>query len=535
MKLNHVALWVVCTLGFLCADGQPPIIPLPKEYKAINDSFNLNSGVALVIAEAALADEGYYLQKELLKQTGITVAIQRTKSPRSIILQKSPAKKLITGSYNLNMSANEIAISAADDEGIFNGIISLLQLTASKKAINGSMNIAVWNIADEPLYPWRGLMLDESRHFFGKEKVKSLLDWMAFYKLNKFHWHLTDEPGWRLEIKKYPLLSLIGGIGNQTNPNAAAAFYTQEDIKEIIQYASERKIEVIPEIDMPGHARAANKAYPEFSGGGSEKYPDFTFDPGKEATYTYLTSILKEVNVLFPSKMIHLGGDEVSFGNQQWGKNTGIQKIMAANNLKNLKDVEDYFMKRMADSLYKLNSQFLAWDEMANLSLPTDKTIIFWWRHDKPGQLKMAVDKNYSVVLCPRIPLYFDFVQDSNHTVGRKWKGAYAGLENLYAFDATHFISKSKQGKVLGIQANVWTEVIATPQRLDYMIFPRISALAEAAWSEKRDYQNYLDRLKAHLILYRENQTFFYNPFIPVMTDEPLAISLPKIKRVWTN
>ncbi|OJU23802.1 MAG: beta-hexosaminidase [Sphingobacteriales bacterium 41-5] len=521
MIFNKYFLLAVLTVAGLLADAQPSIIPLPTEYKLSNDSFALDNNVALVIADAAFEDEGNYFQMQLLKSTGITLPLLQGKKERTVLLQRAIVKNAMKGSYSLKISRNEVLLSATDDEGIFYGITSLLQLITSKKVVNGRANIPSWEINDKPLYRWRGLMLDESRHFFGKEKVKSLLDWMAFYKLNKFHWHLTDEPGWRLEIKKYPLLTLVGGIGSHTNPYSPTAFYTQEDVKEIVQYAAERKIEVIPEVDMPGHARAANRAYPQFSGGGSEKYPDFTFDPGNEGTYQYLTNIIREVDVLFPSKMIHLGGDEVSFGNQQWGKNHGIQKIMASNNLKNLKDVEDYFMKRMADSLYKLNSKFLAWDEMANLSLPADKTVIFWWRHDKPEQLKMAVEKNYSVVLCPRIPLYFDFVQDSSHTVGRKWKTSYAGLGNLYMFDAGSFLSKSQQNKVLGIQANVWTEVIATTQRLDYMIFPRISALAETAWSEKKNYANYLDRLKTHLPLYEQKGIFYYDIFKPTRFSEP--------------
>ncbi|MFP4367730.1 MAG: family 20 glycosylhydrolase, partial [Bacteroidales bacterium] len=170
-------------------------------------------------------------------------------------------------------------------------------------------------IREDPEYGWRGIMLDESRHFFGKDKVKSILDWMVYYKLNRFHWHLTDSPGWRIEIKKYPKLGHVGGIGNHTDPFTPAEFYTQEDIKEIIAYAKERKIVVIPEIDMPGHATAANHAYPEYSGGGSERYPDWTFHPGREGTYQYLTDILREVDALFPSQMVHLGGDEVSCGN----------------------------------------------------------------------------------------------------------------------------------------------------------------------------------------------------------------------------
>lgn len=521
--MNFNKYFLLFAFGFagLLLNAQPPVIPQPKEYKSLNDSFSLDNNVALVIDDAAFEDEGNYFQAQLLKLTGITLPLLSREKMRNIILQRSAVKKMVKGSYSLKISGNGIAVNAADDEGIFNGLTSLLQLVTSKKVTNGRVNIPSWEIKDEPLYQWRGLMLDESRHFFGKEKVKSLLDWMAFYKLNKFHWHLTDEPGWRLEVKKYPLLGLVGGIGSHMNPNTPTAFYTQEDIKEIVQYAAGRKIVVIPEIDMPGHARAANRAYPQFSGGGSEKYPDFTFDPGNEGTYQYLTDIIREVDVLFPSKMIHLGGDEVSFGNQQWNKNPSIQKIMAANNFKSLKDVEDYFMKRMADSLYKLNSKVLAWDEMASLSLPADKTVIFWWRHDKPGQLKIAVDKNYSVVLCPRIPFYFDFVQDSTHSVGRKWNSAYAGLNNIYTFDAGNFLSKSRQNKILGIQANVWTETIATTQRLDYMIFPRISALAEAAWSEKRNYQNYLDRLKIHLSLYKQQGIFYFDVFKPGRFSEP--------------
>lgn len=516
-------LALFCTI--VTINAQPSIIPMPKEYKAIKDSFKLDNSVALVVTEPSFSDEGYYLQKEVLRITGVTLAVQNQKKASSILLEKSSAKNTTPGSYKLKMSANEITISAADDEGIFNGISSFLQLTtASKVAKNTlprSFTIASWEINDEPVYAWRGLMLDESRHFFGKDKVKSLLDWMAFYKLNKFHWHLTDEPGWRLEIKKYPLLTLVGGIGSYTNANTPTAYYTQEEVKEIIRYAAERKIEVIPEIDMPGHARAANKAYPEFSGGGSEKYPDFTFDPGNEKTYQYLTDILKEVNVLFPSKKIHLGGDEVSFGNQQWNKNPGVKRIMESQNLKDLKGVEDYFMKRMADSLYQLNSKFLAWDEMANLSLPSDKTIIFWWRHDQPKQLQIALDKNYDVVLCPRIPLYFDFVQDANHAVGRKWQSTYADIKTLYNFKTEGLVAKNKQKQVLGIQANVWAETIVSPQRLDYMIYPRISALAEAAWTDKKDYENYLIRLKPHLALYENAGIYYYNPFQPSYNSEP--------------
>lgn len=518
MKFIKLLLPAAFAMATLMLNAQPPIIPAPKHYKALQDSFLLNNDVAIVFSDKTLADEAQFLQKELLKRTGISVAANPAKKQRSIQLVKTGIKSSNAGAYYIKMSGKTVVVSAAEEEGVFNGIVSMLQLVSS--GTKHAVVIKSWEIKDEPLYPWRGLMLDESRHFFGKEKVKSILDWMAFYKLNKFHWHLTDTPGWRIEIKKYPLLSVLGGIGSHSNQNSPAAFYTQEDVKEIVAYAAERKIEVIPEIDMPGHARAANRAYPQYSGGGSAKYPDFTFDPGNEGTYAYLSDIIREVDVLFPSKKIHLGGDEVSFGNQQWGKNPAIQRLMNTEKLESLKDVEDYFMLRMADTLFKLNSTFLAWDEMANLSLPADKTIILWWRHDQPKQLEMALNKNYKVVLCPRIPLYFDFVQDSTHNVGRKWRDTYAGLKSVYSFSDDNIVAKNKQKNVLGIQANVWTEVIATPERLEYMLFPRIGALSEAAWSEKRDYDNFLQRLKNHLGLYDAEDIYYYNPFDPMMNSE---------------
>ena len=243
-------------------------------------------------------------------------------------------------------------------------------------------------------------MLDESRHFFGKEKVKSLLDWMAFYKLNKFHWHLTDTPGWRVEIKKYPLLTYIGGIGNHSDPNAAPTYYTQEDIREVVKYAAERKITVIPEVDMPGHARAANRAYPEFSGGGSERYPHFTFS-GARGHLRLPDRYFEGGRYAVPSQMIHLGGDEVHFGNQQWNDIKEVQQLMAENQYSDLTEVEKHFMVRMADSLYAMGNKFLAWDEMADIRCP-------WTRpsssggDDQPDYLTKALNRNYPVVLCPR-------------------------------------------------------------------------------------------------------------------------------------
>lgn len=506
-------------LFFLAVTKQPaaqcPVIPQPLNAVKQTAIFQLSNKTAFVITDNRLKDAAYYLQQKLLEQFHVAVSVQSTAQHAAIRWEIAKGKELKTEGYNISMSANEIIVTANDKQGAFYAAVSLLQLMNNSKRQNETLQLDCWNISDAPLYGWRGLMLDESRHFYGKEKVKSILDWMAFYKLNRFHWHLTDEPGWRLEIKKYPLLTLVGGIGTYTNAYAAAQFYTQEDVREIVRYAAERNIFVIPEIDMPGHATAANKAYPQYSGGGSDRHPDFTFHPAKEETYSYLTTILRETNALFPSSMLHLGGDEVSFGNEKWAADPLVQALMQKQNITTVNKVEQYFMQRMADSVFSMNAKVLAWDEVAESGLPVDKTILFWWRHDQPKQLQTALSKGYNVVLCPRLPLYFDFVQDSTHAVGRKWGNKlFNPLKNVYDFSIANLspVTPANNKQVLGIQANVWTETMQDAQRLDYMLFPRIAALAEAAWTNRKDFDAFTQNLTKHFVLYRKAGINYYHP-----------------------
>lgn len=310
---------------------------------------------------------------------------------------------------------------------------------------------------------------------------------------------MTDEPAWRLEIQKYPLLTLVGGIGSQTDPYAPAAYYTQNDIAEIVAYAQERQIEVIPEIDMPGHATAANRAYPQLSGGGNEKHPDFTFHPAKDITYSFLTQVLRETKALFPSAVIHLGGDEVSFGSEAWNSDTQVQDLKQKHHLNDNKAVENYFMRRMADSLKTMDATLLAWDEMVDADLSKEKTILMWWRHDKPEQLKAILKAGYKTILTPRLPLYFDFVQEESHKYGRKWGKLYNPLENVYNFSPDHYGSLTiEKNQILGIQGNLWTETVINTNRLDYLTFPRLAALAEVGWtkSSNKNYVQFSESLK---------------------------------------
>ncbi|MBC9796548.1 beta-N-acetylhexosaminidase [Sinomicrobium weinanense] len=500
-----------------------PVIPLPQEAVKGNDTFLLSEKTPLVVASDVLRSTADYFRSQVIKFAGISLSEAKGSDDTPAIRLELTEEKGDKEAYELHIDSGGITIRASGVPGVFNGTVSVLQLIANTGKSGGQVKIPAWQIRDAPQYSWRGLMLDVSRYFIPKEKIVSLLDWMAFYKLNRLHLHLTDEPGWRIEIKKYPRLASVGGVGDQNDPHKPAQYFTQEDIAEIVEYAGKRNITVIPEIDMPGHATAANRAYPQYSGGGSEQHPEFTFDPENEDTYAYLTGILKEVNGLFPSRMLHLGGDEVSFGNDKWIQSRGIKELMSRHGLKDVREVEYHFMKRMADSVYAMGANLLAWDELADTDLPADKTILFWWRHDKPEQLHKALERGYRTVICPRLPYYFDFVQDSTHNSGRKWGGKFSPIKDVYHFSAGDWTQGKATGKILGVQANLWTETVTSIKRLDYLLFPRIAALSESAWTTDRDdLPFFMKRLEDHLELYRSEKIYYYNPLKPETTPEPV-------------
>ncbi|MGN6297536.1 MAG: beta-N-acetylhexosaminidase [Ginsengibacter sp.] len=515
-------IFLLLTAYSALAQTECPVIPLPNHYQQTNGVFVINKYTSIVIKDTSLNSLAWYLQQSIKSFNGVSLKVSSQDKDDKILLERINASTNAEN-YSLSMTKNAIIISSSTDEGLFDGIISLMQLMRQAPVNKSGTVINCWNIRDTAKYKWRGLMLDESRHFFGKETVKLILDWMALYKLNRFHWHLTDQPGWRFQVTQYPRLTSVGAIGNHSDSTAPAAYYTDADIEEIVQYAAARYITVIPEIDMPGHATAANRAYPEFSGGGAGRYANFTFNPGNTKTYSYLTNILRETKKLFPSKMIHLGGDEVSFGSESWKNDRGVQELMKRQNLPDLKVVELYFIRRMEDSALKIYNKVLLWDEAADASLPADRTIICWWRHDKPAQLEKALQKGYRVVLCPRIPFYFDFVQDSSHQQGRKWQGNFSSLDKVYNFPNNEPYRIDITSKlILGIQADLWTETVRTEKRLEYLLFPRISALSEAAWtnSNNRNYDNFLTRLKKHLLWYQASGIHYFDPFYPEQTPE---------------
>lgn len=518
--------WGICFCFFLGVAGaqQIAVIPHPASISVHSGEFIVEKG-AIGCPDRTVMPEALFL-KEGLSRNGIRMGIQKGHNAKADIMLLLVPGASGSEEYRLDITSDQIVIRSTGRAGIFYGVQTLLQMIETGNK-DGKIVLPCCEITDAPRYAWRGYMLDESRHFFGKEKVKQLLDYMAYYKLNKLHWHLTDEPGWRIEIKKYPKLTTVGGKGNWSDPNCPdVKYYTQKEIKELLKYAADRHIEVIPEIDMPGHATAANMAYPQYSGGGTAEHPDFTFNVGKEEVYSFLTDILREVTQLFPSSYLHLGGDEVSFGIKAWETDLHVQDLIKREGLKTVKDAERYFMLRMADSVKQLGKILIGWDELLDLDVDPAKTAIMWWRHDRVNQLKKSLAGGYPTVMCPRRPLYFDFIQHQGHKWGRVWNG-FCPLEDVYLFPDQGMVSWNLPADqlplILGIQANLWTERVHTEQRLDYMTFPRICALAEAAWTKPqlKNFDNFNRRMENSYRKFDKDGIYYFDFRQPDRHPEP--------------
>ena len=449
-------------------------------------------------------------------------------TPATTHVQILPAEQAQLGAegYRLEVTAEAVHITAATEAGAFYGRQTALQL-----ALAPGGRVPLLTITDQPRYAWRGYLLDVSRHFAPPAELKALLDEMARYKLNRFHWHLTDDEGWRIEIKKYPLLTSLGGVGDKSNPQAPAQFYTQSDIRDLVAYARARHIVIVPEIDMPGHASGATRAYPAHAGGGSDRLPNFTFNPGKPETLRFLQDILREVKELFPDcGVIHYGGDEVHFGWGKWDTLPEVQALKAQEHLADKQAVEKWFNRTMAAFINTLGCDTGGWDEILDAGTAPAHTVIFWWRHDKPAQLQQALQGGFKVVLCPRHPCYFDFLQSPAHKIGRHWNGINE-LQRVYGFPETSTLPADLAARaavspqVLGMQACLWTETCASRARREFLTFPRLLALAESAWTPaaQKNYASFAERLKIHLPQLQQRGINCYDPFAnsPEVVDQP--------------
>jgi hexosaminidase len=516
------------TSAIFAADtNTPAIIPLPQKIEMRDGQFPLTAGTRIYVDYGSRAT-GKILAERLRPATGFPLKVSAkffggVAIPGGIFLTtKSADTNLGPEGYELTATTNSIVIRAPTQAGLFYGVQTLFQLLPPEIFPSNLVSDVAWQIPcvqieDWPRFKWRGFMLDVSRHFFTKSEVETLLDAMALHKMNVFHWHLTDDQGWRIQIKKYPKLTSIGawrngvGFGFPSNSTTAygpdgryGGFYTQDDIRDVVKYAAARHITVVPEIEMPGHATAALAAYPQYSCTGGPFTNGTTagvfngiYDPAKPETFTFLANILGEVAKLFPGKYIHIGGDEVP--KDTWHNSPDCQALMKREGLKNEQELQSWFTRRIEKIVNADGHSMIGWSEILQGGLPKNAAVMDWI-----GGAKEAASAGHDVVMTPTAYCYFDFYQSTNHATEPKaaaWGGPLT-LSKMYSFEPMPTnVPPQLQSYILGAQGNLWTEQIPNFKHAEYMTFPRLCALAEVTWSAKdsRDWNDFMRRLQVQV------------------------------------
>lgn len=468
------------------------LIPWPAKLQSRAGEFWLNSNT-VIHADAGFSREANFLADELRLNTAASA------TENQIRLTTEGSAELGDESYRMEVGAHGVTIHARRTAGIFYAGRTLRQLLDQK-----TQQIPFVTIEDSPHYAWRGMMLDVSRHFFDKQTIFRLLDWMADYKLNRFHLHLTDDPAWRMEVEKYPELTKTGATGNYTDSNSPARFFTKSELQEIVKYAAARHIVVVPEIDMPGHASAATRTLSQLDGGGN------TFNPANEATYDFLENVLREAMEIFPSPWIHFGGDEVK--TKTWDQYPETAIKLKAEGLKSTRELEGYFVRRISKFISAQGRTPAGWDEIASARVNTN-ALIYWWRHDKPNVLKQALADGHNVVLTPRSPCYFDYPQDKSFPSPWAWRLWNTTADVYRGPVIPNDISPAQCKHILGVEGCLWTERIATVPQMEFMLMPRMVALAELAWTpdSERNLSKFTARLKPITAQYRQLGIHFYD------------------------
>jgi hexosaminidase len=512
-KLRRLASIFTLLAGALRAEAQAPaIIPLPQTTEIEPGSFELRAGGKATAAGAKIlvtpgAEEtGRYLAAELRRRASVACdVIAGVNAPveGNIELTLQDANPALGDEgYTLSVSTEKVSIRAGTSAGLFYGAQSLLQLLPvpeQNASPSANPSIPCLRIEDQPRFRWRGLMLDVSRHFFTKEEVERLLDEMAWHKLNVFHWHLVDDQGWRLEIKKYPRLTQVGawrkaiGFGLAAKASTAygpdgryGGYYTQEDVREVVAYAQARHINIVPEIEMPGHSCAALMAYPQFSCTGGPFTTDLpggvfngVFCAGNDDSFAFVEDVLTEVCALFPGPYIHIGGDEVLVDN--WKNCPKCQLRMRQEGFTKESELEGYFIRRVEKIINAHHRRLVGWSEIREGGLAADATVMDW-----VGGAVEAATAGHDVVMSPLADCYFDHYQSLDQSKEPHAIGGYLPLRQVYAFQPLPAnLPASYQQHILGAQANVWTEYMPNFKHVEYMVFPRLCALAEVDWSPK--------------------------------------------------
>ncbi len=500
-------IFVLFAILFCFSSTAQVLVPKPVDMVEGNGSFVINSKTFIVAStpeeKKVAAVFNNYLKKRGLKELTVKSDIQKIHNSIGFFIRKQSE---IPESYTIRKDGVALFITGNDAAGLFYGLQTLLQLIPVGK--NYPLSIHSLSITDYPRFPYRGMHFDVARHFSSVENVKKYIDYLAMHKFNTFHWHLTDDQGWRIEIKKYPLLTQIGSCRAQTlvgpygtnkyDGKKHCGFYTQEEIKEVIKYAAERYINVIPEIEMPGHALAALASYNYL---GCTKGPykaaetwgvfDDVFCAGNDSTFTFLQNVLDEVVQLFPSKLIHIGGDESP--KTRWKTCADCQRRIKNENLKDEHELQSYFIHRIEKYLNSKGRNIIGWDEIMEGGLAPNATVMSWRGED--GGIA-AAKQQHNVVMTPGNYLYFDHKQSNNED--SITFGGYNSLEKVYGYEPIPAVLSETECKyILGAQANLWTEYITNPKKVEYQLFPRIAALSEVLWTpkEKRNWEDFERRL----------------------------------------
>jgi hexosaminidase len=511
------------------------IIPAPNSYKATGDSIRLNGQIKVIFEKNKFSAKEQKTAN--IFEAAINKNVSSKKSPVEVLfITKNPSASLKKEAYKINITAKKITVTGSE-EGLFYGVQSLLQMLPNKTT-NQEVKLPCVTIEDEPRYNYRGLHLDVCRHFFSVDVIKDFIAQMSYYKLNNFHWHLTDDQGWRIEIKKYPKLTEVGSkraqtlVGNKFerfpyffDGNPYGGFYTQEEIKDVVKFAEEHYVNIIPEIEMPGHATAAVTAYPNLSCFPDRQYKvieswgvfEDIFCAGKEETFTFLEDVLTEVMALFPSTYIHIGGDECP--KARWKECPNCQKRIKELGLKNEHELQSYLTTRIEKFLNKNGRQILGWDEMLEGGLAPNAAVMSW--RGEAGGISAARQK-HNVIMNPEQVLYLDYNQGYSPneplTIGR-----LTTVEKMYNYNPTPVDSLTidEQKYIIGVQSNLWSEYLTSPAKLNYMIYPRVFALAEIAWTEpqNKNYNHFilnqiphhLEKLEAQKRLYKVPSPFGSN------------------------
>ena len=509
------------------------IIPKPMEATAVKGSYTLSAKSVVAVADASLVRPAELFAEYVAKDLGATLAVKQGEKGAVVLsLDKSLAKE----EYKLNISSKGVQVVGGTPQGVFYGLQSLRQLVAAGELTKKGVELEGVAIKDKPLLGHRGAMLDVCRHFFTVAEVKRFIDIAAMHKINVFHWHLTEDQGWRIEIKKYPELIKIGSMRKETivgrnsisqtyDGTPHGGYYTQEEVKDIVKYAAERYIEVVPEIDMPGHMVAALASYSHL-GCRDEKFEVRTrwgiskdvLCVGKESTFEFVEGVLEEVVKLFPSQYIHLGGDECP--RDRWKECPHCQKRIKEEGLKDENELQSYFMHRVEKFLAKHDRKIIGWDEIIYGGINKSATIMLWNDRNRAKAISLGND----VILTPKYFCYMDYYQTLRPFCNKEGllfrDNRILTLRKAYSLDPYEGLQPSEYGRIKGVQANLWTEYISTFHRVQEKLLPRLAATAETGWTiGAKDFEDFARRLEYLRKLY-DKEGIHYAPYFFDGVDE---------------